>query len=136
MSDVCAAPATPKTVTAEDLLSLRNQPPKEPFEFPGIGTVYVHGLSNLGAQQWRQSCSQDAQGRVNDDYGDAKLIVRCVHDSQGQRIFEDRHVTQIVQLPELFVCALVAQCTKLCGIGGDAEATILKNYGTTDTGNS
>jgi len=136
MTTVCEAPQTPKTVTAEDLLSLRNQAPIEPFEIPSLGTVYVHGLSNVEARQWNQSCAKNDQGTIDDDYADAKLIVRCVRDANGRRIFEERHVTQIVELPELIVTQLVGTCMKLCGLGKDAEATILKNYPKTGTGNS
>ena len=132
MTDVCP----PKTVTAEDLLSLRNQPPKETFEIPGIGTIYVQGLSNIEAHQWRQDCKQDDKGRIADDYADAKLIVRCVRDEAGQRLFSETHITQVVELPELIVKGLVEKCMKLCGIGADADAEILKNYAATVTGSS
>jgi len=136
MTDINETQGEHRTMTAEDLLSLRNRPPTELFEIPGIGTVTVHGLSNLEAHQWRQSCSKDDAGRISDDYADAKLIVRCLRDDQGQRILTDKHVTQIVELPELIVNRLVAICMKLCGNGDEAEETILKNYGTTDTGSS
>lgn len=123
----------PQTVTAESILSLRNQPPTEAFEIPGIGTVHVHGLSNLQAHQWRADCKQDDQGRISDDYADAKLIVRCVHDTQGRRLFEETHVTQIVELPEKLVGRLVGTCMKLCGLGKEAEAEISKNSVPTGT---
>ena len=126
----------PKQLTAEDLLSLRNQPPKEPFEFPGRGTVVVHGLSNLETSQWRAGCDQDDKGRINDEYADAKLIVRCVHDAEGKRIFTAEHITRIVDLPELILSPLVAKCMKVCGIGKEADEEILKNYGKTVTGSS
>ena len=144
MTDVCKTPTTetndqpaePKPVTAEDILSLRSQPPTEPCEIPGRGTVFVHGLSNLEAHQWRADCRQDENGRIVDEYADAKLIVRCVRDAQGRRLFESKHVTQIVELPELVIGALVGTCTKLSAMGGAADATILKNYGATVAGNS
>ncbi len=131
MTDVCQT----QTVTAEDLLSLRNRPPKEPFEIPGAGTVFVHGLSNLEAHQWRQSCDQK-DGRIVDDYADAKLIVRCVRDEQGQRLLNETHTTKVVELPELIVKGLVDLCMRLCGIGADADEAILKNYRATVTGSS
>ena len=144
MNDVCKPPTTeskdqaaePKPVTAEDILSLRNQPPTEPCEIPGRGTVFVHGLSNLEAQQWRAECEKDENGRITDQYADAKLIVRCVRDDQAQRLFGSEHITRLVELPELIVKVLVEKAMKLCGLGPDADAEILKNYGATDTGSS
>jgi len=125
---------TPQAATAEEVLALRKVgAPKEPFDVPGIGRVYVHGLTNLESRQWRESCQLDDNGRISDPYADARLVIQCVRDEQGNRLFTERHVTQIVELPEFIVGKLVALCMKLCGIGAEADAEIAKNYAATVT---
>ena len=114
-------------VTADAILSLRNNPPREPYTIPGVGIVQVYGLSNLEARQWNEGCER-TDGRITDPYADAKMIVRCVRNDKGERIFTDKHVTQIVELPELVVKGLIGKCMKLCGIGPEADAEILKNF--------
>ena len=124
----------PKVATAEEVLALRKMgAPKEPFDVPAIGRVYVHGLTNLESRQWRESCRSDDNGRISDPYADAKLVIQCARDEQGNRLFTERHVTQIVELPEFIVGKLVALCMRLCGIGAEADAEIAKNYAATVT---
>lgn len=102
--------------------------PKEKKILPGIGRVWVHGLTDLQVQQWLDDCERDPDNpdRIKDDYQNAKLIQRTVRNSQGQALFDPGQVPRIVGLPNAIKHVLIEAAHRLCGLGEISE-DVLKN---------
>lgn len=102
--------------------------PKEEITLPGIGRVWVHGLTDLQVQQWLDDCDRDPDNkdRIRDDYQNAKLIQRTVRNGQGRPLFESGQVPRIVMLPNVIKHVLIESAHRLCGLGEVDEDT-LKN---------
>lgn len=128
----------PESATAESILAFRNRPPIEHHDLPDGRRVYVYGLTDLEVQEWYADCgkTKDDEGRekVDDRFGDAKLLIRCIRDAEGRRLFTTAHLTQLVELPNFVKAPLVNKAMKLSAIGGKADAEILKNYARTLAG--
>ncbi|MEN6424013.1 MAG: hypothetical protein ABFE13_01520 [Phycisphaerales bacterium] len=130
--------SSPQTATAESILAFRNRPPIEHHDLPDCRRVYVYGLTDLEVQEWYADCgkTKDDEGRekVDDRFGDAKLLIRCIRDAEGKRLFTTAHLPQLVELPNFVKAPLVNKAMKLSAIGGKADAEILKNYARTLAG--
>ncbi|MDX9780774.1 MAG: hypothetical protein RBT66_07030 [bacterium] len=109
--------------TRDELMKLRTGTVKKPYDVPGIGTVYVHGLKHIEAKQWRSAQTAD------DVYGDAKMLIRSVRDAEGQPIFKTGDETLIVEWPEWIVQDLLGLCMEVNGIRDDPE--LRKNFAAT-----
>ena len=133
--DTVSTPEPSKTssqATTESVLALRRRVPIETYDLPGAGQVYVHGLTDVEVQEWYNSCrkatSDDGKERIDDSFGDAKLMMRCLRNVEGKRLFTEEHLPQLIELHNLIKSPLVSLCMKLCAIGGKADAEILKNF--------
>ncbi|MEN6427263.1 MAG: hypothetical protein ABFE13_18060 [Phycisphaerales bacterium] len=137
-TQVLENPVIPPEATTESVLAFRNRPPIEHHDMPDGRRVYVYGLTDLEVQQWYADCgkAKDEEGRerVDDRFSDAKLLVRCVRNAEGKRLFTDAHLPQLIELPNFVKAPLIAKGMKLSAIGGKADAEILKNYARTLAG--
>lgn len=136
------SPATrgevPPPATADTILALRRRVPVEQHDMPDGRRVWVHGLTDHEVQQWYADCGKkrDEEGRekLDDPFSDAKLLVRCLRNARGERLFTDAHLPQLIELPNFVKAPLVTLAMKLSAIGGRADEEILKNYAATLAG--
>lgn len=135
-----AVAPTPAEATAENILALRHKVPIEPYDIPGVGRIWLYGLTDWEASQWLDSCKHVAAGegreRIDDPTANAKLLVLCVRSRTGSPLFTAANITQLIELPNVIKSDLIDRCTRLSGLGGKADAEILKNFATTLTAGS
>lgn len=117
----------PKPATRDSLMRLRNTAPREPFDVPGIGRVWVHGLKHLEAKQWHQA-NQDLAKDGPDSYVDARMLIKSVRDDAGKPIFKDGDEMLIVEWPEYIVQQLIGLCMRLNGFGKESDEELRKNF--------
>jgi hypothetical protein len=117
----------PVTATRESLLRLRNTAPKEPYDVPGIGRVWVHGLKHIEAKQWHQA-EKESAGAGPDLYSDARMLVKSLRDEAGQPLFKSGDETLIVEWPEFVVQNLLTLCLKVNGLSKEVDEGLLKNF--------
>jgi len=107
--------------TADSIFAVGCDVKHELFDIPGAGRVWIHRISNLDAKQWSKSIEED------DDYADAKLIQRCVHNSKGEKVFKIYQIPKIVTMGQDIVSGLIRLCLKINGMGDIGTAAIVKN---------
>jgi hypothetical protein len=125
----------PPAATRESLLRLRNMTPREPYEVPGLGRVWVYGDRHLDARLWLEASRKESPDGP-DHYSDARAIVRSVRDEAGKPLFKAGDEMLIVEWPELVVQDLIKLYCKVNGLGPVADETIRKNFGTILTSGS
>lgn len=125
----------PGEATAADFLALRNARPREPFTLPDGKRIWVVGLTEAEKNAWYKSCATskgpDGVERIEDDFADARLVVRCVRSGAGVPLFTDKDLPRLIELPPIVMRPLVRLCMRVCAIGGEADAEILKNFAAT-----
>jgi len=74
---------------------------------------------------------RDEDGRIDDPYDDAKLIAKCVRDSDGNQIFCESDLPRIVTMGTDVVTDLVDKCLAINGMNAAGREAIAKNSITT-----
>jgi len=118
---------TTTMATAESLLAAIC--PREPVDLPGLGRVWVWGLTDLEVQQWIDDCERDPDDpdRLKDAYQNAKLLQRTVRNENGTPIFNPHQVTRLVNLPNAIKQRLLAVARRLSALGEGVDEDTLKN---------
>jgi hypothetical protein len=70
---------------------------------------------------------RDENGRIDDPYDDAKVIVKCVRDEEGNQIFDDTQLPRIVTMGNDVVTSLVNECLTINGLTQAGREDIAKN---------
>jgi hypothetical protein len=127
-----------KPATAAEILSVWGRGPKEPFDIPGAGRVWVHGLRDDEVIALFENAERDPDnpGEMKDPYLRAKLVQKCVRNAAGAPLFSEGDVMKIAGANRLQFVGVYSLCEKLSAIGGVADEEILKNYVATLTSGS
>jgi hypothetical protein len=99
-------------------------------EVPYMGaTVYAHGMKRAEAKAFWRACREasgdDEAGR--DPYEDERLIVHCIRDGAGKRIFTDAHLPQLADMNLADSSPLIEACYEVNGFGVIGRAALAKN---------
>ena len=113
--------------TADAILKAAATPKRRPFEIEGAGKVWIHRLPACEARILFQSMTRDEDGKIDDQYDDAKMIMRCVRDDEGKQIFTKDHLTRIPTMGNDIVLALVNACLEINGMTAASREEIAKN---------
>lgn len=97
--------------------------PVTPVDVPELGgTVYVKEMSGIERDAWeRAQVSVRGKGRnitfdPNLDNIRARLLVRCLCNEQGERLFTDADAGEVGKLPASIVVALYDAAQVICGL--------------------
>jgi hypothetical protein len=123
-----------REATFDSINSVARAIKAEPFDIEGAGRVWCHRRSNLQMKQWQQM--QREAGGNDDLYIDARLIVICCGKENGDKIFNETHITRIVEWGQDIVGGLCRLCMKVNGMSLEGEEAIVKNSETTRTSGS
>ena len=123
-----------REATFDSINSVARAIKAKPFDIEGAGRVWCHRRSNLQMKQWQQM--QREAGGDEDLYIDARLIVICCGKENGDKIFNESHVTRIVEWGQDIVSGLCRLCMKVNGMSLEGEQEIAKNSETTRTSDS
>ncbi len=127
-----------KQATAAGIFAAWGQCPKEPFDIPGAGRVWVHGLRDDEVIALFENAERDPDNpaQMKDPYLRAKLVQQCVRNAAGGTLFSEGDVLKIAGAHRLQFVGLYSLCEKLSAIGGTADEKILKNFVATLTSGS
>lgn len=122
--------------TADEFLACYQEVPRERYTLPGGRHVWLHGLTELEWQQWRNDCARDDEGRITDPYADAKMLVMMVRDDAGKRLFDANGVFKLAACFERHMQPIKAAMMRLNGTDLATQEAIAKNSGKTATSGS
>jgi len=114
------------TATKQAILEAMRATYRRPFDIDGT-TVWVHSLPALGFSQYGASLERNAEGDVNDNYANEKLVQRCVRDENDKLYFNLSDVTLLAEAKCHIWIPLVNLCNEVNGIGPAAAEAIAKN---------
>lgn len=127
----------------EAILSHRHDLPFEDVEVPQWGgLVRVRGLSGKDRDAYEASTIIVRAGRKGLEEGRdldnlrARLIVRCLVDEQGERLFHDGEYDVLGDLPGVIVNKLWEVASRLSGLGDEDLAELVQDFATTPGGDS
>lgn len=110
-------------LTRDAFLKSRPRLPTETVEIPDFGTVIVRGLTGAERDKWEANLLPDRRGKKDLTNLRAKLIVLCVVDENGERIFCDADVAEIGQFPAAILSTIFDVAQRLSGFdAGEIEA--------------
>jgi len=122
--------------TAEDFFAIGGEVKKEPFDLQSGGKAHrywIHSLKDIEYQQMDAEIERDENGKVNDDYANAKYVQRCVFNSKGEHVFTLNQVLKLAETRNHIMQPLLRKCFEVNGMGGQAADMIAKNSGPTPT---
>ncbi|MBI4800631.1 MAG: hypothetical protein HY794_18225 [Desulfarculus sp.] len=115
-------------LTKEQILAVQDLP-SETVDVPEWGGgVVVRGLAAAARVAWGGDAFEtvDGQTRAKPDF-QAQLLVLCLVDAQGNRLFSDDDVPSLADKSSLVVGRLYDVAVRLSGIGTKAIEDAVKN---------
>jgi hypothetical protein len=98
-----------------EMLAVKTQ--REAVDVPAWGgTVYVHELDGVELVEW----SEAAADQPTAEKGTA-LLVRCIRDADGARVFENADAAVMARLPGSLINRLAAVANRVNGLTEDEE---------------
>jgi hypothetical protein len=116
---------------ADAILSLRHQVKKEQHNIPGVGLVWIWGLTQGELGQYHKDI-RGADGKMDLATCDVQFFWRIVRDEKGFRLFDATQCHALMDLPSDVVRPAVAIGERLCGMTPASDAAVEKNSGTQD----
>lgn len=116
-----------KEATVEDFFAQRNKVPVERIVLKSIGAVHVHGLTGVQRVQWLENATKD-DGTMDPQKYLPAMVAICVKNKAGKRLFDNDDILKIMELPSGVIVAITNVCSKLSGIGREADEAILRNF--------
>jgi hypothetical protein len=114
------------TANKDFVLSLAASIPVEAVSIPGVAEpISVRGLTAGERDAFEAACfvGKGANREMNFVNLRARLLVRCICDASGKRLFADADVEQVAGLPAKVVDPLFEVAQRLSGMGAkDVEA--------------
>lgn len=111
----------------DKLLALQSQIPTATVKVVGVGDVHLTGLTAGARDSWEQVVYlSKGKGTTVRDVR-ASLVVRCIVDEAGARMFSDSEVVQISLMPAKVIDKLYEKCQALSGLGADDVEELEKN---------
>lgn len=119
-----------KKITAEDYFAKRNQTPIECYKVEGMPDTYIHGLTGATKSQWiaENVKEKEATGVFDNAKVEARLMILCVRDEDGKRLFTLKDILKLIELPCVMTAPIIKICFKLSGMGDGADEAILRNF--------
>lgn len=114
-------------LTAEQLLAAKV--PQEVLQLPGLGEVYVRGMSAKELNQWQQEMLQrrkESKADIDSHYS-ASIVVRTACNEAGQKLFTDKQLDSISALPAMIIELIADYGSRLSGITREVKEDIAKN---------
>lgn len=105
----------------EQLLALKI--PTAAVKVAGIdGLVSLRGLTAGERDQWEQYVYSERDIKKGVKNIRASLVVRCITDEAGVRLFMDAEIAEVGAMPASVIDKLYEHCQRLSGLGAkDAE---------------
>ena len=113
--------------TRESLMRLRHTTPREAFDVPGLGRVWVYGLKHLEAKAWHEANRKLAEDGP-DPYSDARMLIKSVRDEAGVPLFKEGDELLLVEWPEYIVQKILSLCMQVNGLSKEADEGLRKNF--------
>ena len=110
----------------EQLLALKI--PTATVKVAGIdGLVSLCGLSASGRDLWEQQIYAERDKKMGVKNIRASLVVRCITDEAGVRLFTDAEIDQVGSMPASVIDKLYEHCQRLSGLGAKDAEELEKN---------
>ena len=137
-------------ILSRDAILAADDLPRETVEVPEWGgAVIVQGLTSRQRDLFEASIQkrrpggkkrhkdqQETEDRIDLDNFRAKLVVRCVVDEQGSRIFGDQDIETLGAKSAQAVSRLFDVAQRLCGMSNEDVEELAGNSGETTGGGS
>jgi hypothetical protein len=119
-------------LSPQDFLALR--PPMEAIELEGHGKVWIRGLQADERDEYEQSLIErgpDGRSRVKRHQRNvrASLVVRCLVNEQGERMFQDNEVEALGKVDASIIDKLWDKARKLSGMDTEAIQALAEGFG-------
>lgn len=102
------------------------------------GDVIVRGLTGTELDSYQNSCRSFERGEMVPVLGNvrAKLVVRCLVDEAGERLFDDADVDRLGRKAGRVIDRLYDVAARLSGITEEMQAELEGNSGAAPSGDS
>lgn len=103
--------------------------PRERHEFEGIGSIWIHGLTCGQKDDYEDRAIRIEAGsrQIHMSNARALLLVMCCYDQHGRRLFADKDIGRICQLPASIVEPVFEKARRLSGMGRGELEELAKN---------
>jgi len=102
--------------SAADILGIADIQTEEVFVKPWNASVRVRGLTAAERDVFEASVIDRRSGRVNPKDIRARLVVMCLVDEKGERIFSDSHVPDLAKKSAAALDPIFAAAQRLSGM--------------------
>jgi hypothetical protein len=110
----------------EQLLALKI--PTATVKVAGIdGLVSLRGLSGSERDLWEQEVFSQRDIKKGVKNIRASLVVRCLTDEAGVRLFTDSEIAEVGAMPASVIDKLYEHCQRLSGLGAKDAEELEKN---------
>lgn len=110
----------------EQLLALKI--PTATVKVAGIdGLVSLRGLTASERDQWEQYVYSERDIKKGVKNIRASLVVRCITDETGSRLFTDAEIAEVGAMPASVIDKLYEHCQRLSGLGAKDAEELEKN---------
>lgn len=109
----------------EQLLALKI--PTATVKLAGVGDVHLRGLTAGERDLWEQYVFADRDKTKGVRNIRASLVVRCLIDEAGVRLFGDGDIDTVGSMPAGVIDKLYENCQKLSGLGAKDSEELEKN---------
>jgi hypothetical protein len=118
-------------LSPEEFLGIR--PPVEAVELEGRGKVWIRGLQADERDEYEQSLIErgpDGRSRIKRVQRNvrASLVIRCLVDEQGERMFQDNQVDAIGKVDAAVIDKLWDIARKLSGMDTEEIAKLAADF--------
>jgi len=113
-------------LSAEEIRAARDLPVEEVDVPEWGGPVLVRGLTGRARDRYEESMLK-AEGGMSYDNVRAKLVVRCLVDKDGKRLFEDSDVEWLGEKSATALSRVFDVASRLSGLSKADVETLAKN---------
>ena len=100
-------------------------------EIPGLGTLRIRSLTERERSEY-EAGFLDSDGRATNLVdGKVRLIMLCVCNASGQRLFSDADKPALEAMDSIITNRLVDECRTHCGFTDEDMDVLVKNSDTT-----
>ncbi len=112
----------------DKILALKSTIPTATMTIGGIGEIHLRGLTAGERDSWEQAIYL-TRGKITGMKNlRASLVVRCLIDETGARIFSDSDIDELGAIPAKIVDKLYEKCQVLSGLREDDIVELEKNF--------
>ena len=126
-------------LSKDDILKAQDNAAEEVDVPEWGGSVLVRGMTGRERDAFEVSLLQPGRGgrRAPDPVNlRAKVVVRCVVDDDGSRLFTDGDATELGEHSGAAIDRVYAVAARLSGLSGDDQEEMARDFGVGDGGGS